>query len=283
MFSGRIRWYVITLQEESAVTTIGYHDGHFVNNDGTIQDNQISVAKVTASGSWVVPANVTAISATIVAGGHGGAGGQSGANGGGGGGGGAATIIDTGWIPVTAGETLTAVVGSAGVGGAKDAAGGNASTTSSLAVPSLARTFTALNSPTVPTAGAGTVGGTGGSHVLQAGGGHGAGGSMYVGTGYLRLGYSGGGGASTGDGTGGATGGDLLGFEAVFGGTTAAGIGGGGAGGTGFYGKGGTGGAPAGAGTAGSGYGSGGGGGGGGNPNGGAGGNGGAGIIFIRY
>lgn len=75
--------------------------------------------------SWVVPDGVGAIKAVLIGGGGGGEGSEDNANrGGGGGGGGALAISD--FIPVTAGETLTVVVGAAGSGGAANGGNGSA-------------------------------------------------------------------------------------------------------------------------------------------------------------
>lgn len=67
--------------------------------------------------SWVVPANVSAITVTAVGGGAGGAGGWTDATGGGGGGGGSAAILRNVLVLVTSGETLTVRVGNPGCGG----------------------------------------------------------------------------------------------------------------------------------------------------------------------
>lgn len=64
--------------------------------------------------SWVVPPNITSVSAVCVGGGGGGAGSQATASGGGAGGGGGFAY---GNIPVTAGQVLTVFVGNGGAGG----------------------------------------------------------------------------------------------------------------------------------------------------------------------
>ena len=85
------------------------------------------VFTTTGTSSWTVPDGVTEVSAVVVGGGGGGggAGGSGNGNGGGGGGGGG---LAYGTFSVTAGESLTIVVGTAGAGGAGAGGGGSSGT-----------------------------------------------------------------------------------------------------------------------------------------------------------
>lgn len=164
----------------------------------------------TTSGSFIVPIDVTSVSAVVVAAGGGGGGsGDTDETGGGGGGGGLAYAT----FAVTPGETLTVTVGTGGSGGGADDNGGAGSASS------IARSGTPLvaanggsggthrgaggagGAVTTGTGGTGGVGGAGSNRASNnAGGGGGAGG-------YSGNGGSGGSAASTGSATAGSGGG----------------------------------------------------------------------------
>lgn len=76
--------------------------------------------------SWTVPAGITRVLAGMHGGGGGGSGG-SGAYGGSGGGGGA---YNSAWVNVTAGSSVTVIVGAGGTAGAPSVAGGNGGSSS---------------------------------------------------------------------------------------------------------------------------------------------------------
>lgn len=112
----------------------------------------------TASGTWVVPADVGCIWVDASAGGGGGAGGNATPGGGGGGGNGGSACSNLP-MPVTPGETLTITLGAAGLGGAIGAVGGNGGYTE--VVGSL-QTLRFLGTSNPATAGANPNGGNGG-------------------------------------------------------------------------------------------------------------------------
>ena len=99
------------------------------------------VFTTTGTSSWTVPTGVTEVSAVVVGGGGGGggAGGSGDGNGGGGGGGGG---LAYGTFSVTAGESLTIVVGTAGAGG--DGAGSGGSNGSNGGSSQIKRSTTVL-------------------------------------------------------------------------------------------------------------------------------------------
>jgi hypothetical protein len=170
----------------------------------------------TASGSFVVPAGITSISAAVVGGGGGGGGSDdSDETGGGGGGGGLAYAT----FEVTPDETLTVTIGSGGNGGGT---GGNGAAGGASSISRAGTPLVAAN------------GGSGGQHR----GGGGAGGAVTTGTG----GTGGAGGAGSnrsstnaggGGGAGGYSGNGGAGGSAASTGSATAGSGGGGGGGGG--------------------------------------------------
>jgi hypothetical protein len=212
------------------------------NVEGVGQQQYVSAGTFT----FVVPAGVTTISAVCIGGGGGGAGGDGGrgqTNNGGGGG-----ALCYGRIPVTAGESLTVVVGAGGASnsGANGTAGGNTTISrggntimsalggaaglernGQLAGPQSAAGGNYILAGDVVGGGyAGGAGGAGNNSVSGGTGGGGAGG--YTAPGGAGGVYNGAGSASTGGGGGGGGG---------YVGTTAGTIGGGG-GGTGILGAG---------------------------------------------
>jgi hypothetical protein len=119
----------------------------------------------TSSENWIVPTDAWLVNLVLVGGGGGGAGGRTAGGGGAGGSGGAVTTLNN--IPVTAGSTISVVVGALGPGGAADT-NGTAGGTSSFA-----GVYTAA-------------GGAGGTVRTTAGpGGNGAGGSGVAGFGAI--------------------------------------------------------------------------------------------------
>jgi hypothetical protein len=165
--------------------------------NGEFEEYTVPISNTfTTSGSFVVPAGVTSISAVAVGGGGGGAGGSDPTNGGGGGGASALAYVNN--IAVTPGETLTVVVGSGGTAGA----GSNVGTSGGLS--SIARSATILLQANGGTQGnaliinANNNGGAGGTVVTGSGGAGGVGGSGN------SSGGGGGGGAGGYSGTGGA-------------------------------------------------------------------------------
>ena len=186
------------------------------------------------SNTFIVPTGVTKISAVLIGGGGAGGGSGSGAGGNGGGGGGLVYIND---YPVSPGQTLTVVVGGAGVavsglGGGGD--GGNSSITG-IAAAFGGKGGSATDNAPVSLGGSGSVesnvvnsgisnGGSSGEGTNTTGGG-GGGSAGYLGNGGSGGTSGAGGGSGSGGGAGGGSGGD---------GT----VGGNGGGGTGILGQG---------------------------------------------
>jgi len=176
----------------------------------------------TGTFSFVVPDGVTTISAVCIGGGGGGSGGDGGrvqTNNGGGGGG-----LCYGRIPVTAGETLTVVVGAGGTSSSGNPGTSGGNTTISRGANTL---LSAL-------------GGTGGT---ERNGGTAAGGNYIIGGTVVNFGGgaggSGGAGANSSGGTGGGGAGGYSGAGGAggpFNGSGAPGAGGGGGGGAGYSG-----------------------------------------------
>lgn len=155
--------------------------------------------------TWIVPQDVTSISAVLVGGGGGSAwsGTAFNANGAGGGGGGGGGLRYINNLDVTPGETLTLIVGAAGIGGnttVNGTSGGNSSisrdvTTLVFAGGGIGGSFAGAigNSNGVGGAGGtgsaisgnigGGNGGTGGSQATNTGGGGGGGAGGYLGDG----------------------------------------------------------------------------------------------------
>lgn len=164
---------------------------------------------ITASSSWVVPAGVYKVLATLVAGGGGGGGGH--ATGGAGGGGGAGMTILNWPVAVTPGSTLTLVVGGKGAGGTAGNGGVDGGPTT-LAGGAAGSLYAAGGDG--GGAGAATNGGSGGRSALSVNGwvqgasaaggaAAGAAGGLPVGIGNIFSGSTGGAGAGTGSGGGG--------------------------------------------------------------------------------
>lgn len=126
----------------------------------------------TSSGTFTIPAGVTALKATVVGGGGGGGGSQAGAcfDAGGGGGGGCAIAYLTGLTP---GNTISvAAIGGAGSGGSSSGGNGTAGGTSTISsgtqtIPTVSATGGALGT-----------GGASGVSYPRAAGGAGSGGSI---------------------------------------------------------------------------------------------------------
>ncbi len=102
------------------------------------------VHDITASGSFVVPANCTVIWVSMIGGGGGGGGGGRVNANIIGGQGGSGSIPNSAMLTVTPGETLTAVVGAGGAGGAIQGAAADGNNGSSGGLTSLARSGTIL-------------------------------------------------------------------------------------------------------------------------------------------
>jgi hypothetical protein len=237
----------------------------------TALGGQLKTKLFEASGTFVVPADVSMMWVDGCAGGSGGGGGNS-TPGGGGGGGGAGIGVAQMPVAVVPGETLTVTVGANGAGGAPDS-NGVAGGTSSLYRGAAA--IIVMDNSLAGKAGANPNGGNGGQYGFDAevAGGAGMGGAVRPNSLFVAANVPGVCAGQYYKGTSGAAGGALS-FTggACYGGSPsnsygnagAAGSalgGGGGSGGSCTYGTGGAGGATGGAGSAGSGYGAGGGGG----------------------
>jgi len=180
---------------------------------------QSAVSLVTASGAWVVPANVSHITVMGVGGGGGGGGGGRGYNGdgddpggGGGGGGGSGGASFATVLAVTAGQTVTIGIGAGGAGGA-----GGTSTVGAAGASGGSTTVTYAGVTVTAIGGAGGAGGAGGDPLGNVGG---AGAASVYGSGAGGAGGSGAG-ATTGAAAAGA--GGALATHAVY---AAAGAGG---------------------------------------------------------
>jgi len=204
-----------------------------------IPDSELGIIKLnsnlrtatvfTASGSYVVPDNVSYIRVIACGGGGGGGGGQNGPIAGGGGGAGAP--IFEGIVDVTPGDTLTITIGAGGVGGVNGSGGapgsaGGVTTVSGTGLSLVVLGGTGGGGGSVPNGdGAGGVGykGTqnggngsgstpGSGYIASVNGGFGTGGSrsgITAGGGGGSIGIGGTGSTSPGNGTDGAGGGGL--------------------------------------------------------------------------
>ena len=244
---------------------------------------------ILASTTIVGPQDVGLLYVDGCAGGSGGAGGNS--TPGGGGGGGGAGLSGTGIaLPIVPGETLTIVIGAAGLGGVPDAVGGSGGYTE---IAGSRMTLRFAFSPNLATAGAAVNGGHGGrcTNGVLALGGAGAGanagiqstiGNWSIVYTSLNLHYNGSAGGALNFNAGYGYDGSNIGLPnsiTILGGTGGASGGGGGIGGSHRYGAPGVGGSNGAAGTNATGYGAG-GGGGSGNA---AGGNGSPGFLRLYY
>ena len=143
--------YIAATQVQQTVTITS--DGRCPN--GVVSGNYCLI-RFNTSGTWTVPAGVTAVDMLTVGGGGGGGGGSGGQTSGGGGGGG--EVIESTGKSVTPGTRFTIVVGAGGLGGA-----GTASVSATAATDGSASSISASGFTTITARG----GGHGGSWRLD--------------------------------------------------------------------------------------------------------------------